>query len=74
MIDNHLYDIKIVDDDSLKKMSNYRQLFIALDEELVRLGVDPRGHRQLAIARTNLENALMYCMKTIAIQGEKRRL
>ncbi len=72
MIDNRLEYIGNFKDGVIEKMSHYRKLFIALDKELIKLGDDQAGHRQLAIARTNLESSLMYAIKTIAIAGEKK--
>ena len=72
MIDNRLEYIGNLKDGVIEKMSHYRKLFIALDNELIKLGEDQVGHRQLAIARTNLESSLMYAIKTIAIAGEKK--
>jgi len=72
MIDNRLDYIVKFKEGTVEKMSEYRKLFIALDSELVKLGDDQHGHRNLAIARTNLEQALMNAIKVIAIQGEDK--
>lgn len=73
MVDNKLELIQGLGQDTLDKMSLYRGLFVALDNELVKLGDDQHGHRQLALARTHIETALMFTIKTIAIQGEPKK-
>lgn len=70
MINNRLDLIKNISLEGLKKISTYIELFIALDNELVKLGDDQHGHRNLVIARTNIEQALMNTLKVIAIQHE----
>ncbi len=52
------------------KILKYRQLFIDLDNELIKLGNDPVGHRNLMRARTFLEDALFSTIKVIELQGE----
>lgn len=72
MVDNRLDYIGKFKDGTVEKMSEMRKLFIALDNELVKLGDDQHGHRNLAIARTNIEQACMNAIKVIALQGEDK--
>lgn len=72
MLDNRLGYIGNFASGTIEKMSQYRTLFIDLDNHLKHLGDTQQGHRQLSLARTHLETALMFCIKTIAIQGEKK--
>lgn len=73
MIDNRLDYISDFKEGTKEEMSRIRNLFIALDIELVKIGESQVGHRCLAISRTSLETSLSYAIKTLALQGEKRK-
>ena len=72
MIDNRLDYIGNFLPGVIEKMSQLRQLYIALDNELVKLGDSQLGHRNLALARTDLEQSLMNAIKVLCLQGEKK--
>jgi hypothetical protein len=71
MIDLHLEYIKYLQIGTPEIMSYIRKLYVALDKELTMIGDGcSAGHRNLALARTHLEDSLMHAIKAIAIQGE----
>lgn len=72
MIDIRLDSIENLLPGTKEKISKLRMYYIALDNELVKLGENTTGHRNLAIARTDLEQSLNNAIKVIALQGEKR--
>lgn len=72
MIDIRLDSISPLIPGTKKKISYLRSLYIALDKELVKLGESQTGHRNLALARTDLEQSLLNAIKVIVLQGEKK--
>ena len=70
MIDNHLDVYGYYMAGYREKLAPYMELFIALDRELVKLGENQVGHKQLASARNNLESSLLCCAKVVALQYE----
>ena len=72
MIDTHLKHLGDLSTVTFKLMTLYRQLFISVDNALINLENSfQSGHRNIDIARTKLEEALMHTMKDVAILGEK---
>jgi hypothetical protein len=71
MIDIHLRPIDIQNKpDVVARLQEYRKLFIELDMAIIKLGDrSVTGHRNIALARNNLEEASMHIMKAICLQG-----
>lgn len=61
---------------TIHDMTNMRQEFIAIDESLKGIAdnleamKNPAGLRAIALARTHLETALMFSIKSLCIMGE----
>ena len=77
LVDNRLDFITNIEQEYIDKMTALRQEFIALDKKLRDLSVDDwinknGAARCLSIARTNLETACMYTIKTLCLMGEKK--
>lgn len=70
MIDNHLDSHGYYYAGYREILAPLMEMYIALDNELVKLGKNQVGHKQLAWARNNLESSLLCCAKTIALQHE----
>lgn len=75
LADNRLDFITNIEQEYIDKMTALRQEFIALDKELRDLSADDRinksgAARCLSIARTNVETALQYTIKTLCLMGE----
>jgi len=70
MIDNHLDCNGYYFVGYKEKLAPFMEMYIALDNELVKLGENQVGHKQLAWARNNLESSLLCCAKVIALQYE----
>ena len=73
MIDNHLDCHGYYFAGYREKLAPLMEMYIALDNELVKLGENQVGHKQLASARNHLESSLLCCAKTIAIRHENDR-
>lgn len=79
-MNNRLDYINNFEDGAIEKMTEMRAKFIALDEELrmmLYIGVNtitPNEalKRSIALARTNLEQALQYSIKSLCLKHEKR--
>lgn len=62
---------------TLQEMTVLRKQFIAIDEHLQVIADTletmkrPSGQRTIALARTNLEIALQYAIKSLCIMGEE---
>lgn len=72
MIDNRLDSINFLIPGTSKKISKLRSLYVALDNELVKLGDSQVGHRNLVLSRTDLEQSLLNAIKVVRLQGEKK--
>lgn len=62
---------------AIGEMTELRRIFIAMDDHL-KVVADtlenmkkPAGQRTIALARTNLETALQFAIKSICIMGEE---
>jgi len=61
----------------VERMETFRNLFIDLDDKLrliVEEDIEHKGEamRTIALARTHLEQSLMYTIKTLCILGEEK--
>jgi len=75
MQDIRLDFISNIDPEYIESMTRLRKEFINLDQKLSQLGdIDDAkkegAQRCLSIARTNLETACMYGIKSLCIMGE----
>ena len=76
-MDNRLDYIGSFEDGTVEKMTALRAKFIALDTELRELVNPNESHspslgRTVALARTHLETASMYAIKSLCLKHEKR--
>lgn len=74
-MDNRLDFITNIDSDFIEEMTDIRKEFIKLDHKLQEYGdhenVQESGAgRTLALARTNLEIALQFTIKSLCLLGE----
>lgn len=72
-LDIRLDFIEKIEPDAINRMTELRQKFIALDKELQVINdqqPDPAGVRAISCARTNLEIALQFAIKSLCILGE----
>jgi len=63
----HLEYIGKINPEAVKKMADIRSEFIAFHRKIESLG----RSRELSIALTEIENALMWTMKHLAIEGKE---
>jgi len=63
----HLEYISKINPEAVKKMAGIRSEFIAFHRKIEALG----RSRELSIALTEIENALMWTMKHLAIEGKE---
>lgn len=77
-MDNRLDFISNLKDGTVEKMTALRKKFIDLDNELKDLLLDqkldennPALNRCVALARTHIEEALMYAIKSLCLKHEK---
>jgi len=76
-MNNRLDYIGKFKDGAVEKMTEIRAKFVALDEELRMLAcnsesVDPAFNRTLALARTHIETASMYAIKSVCLKYEDK--
>lgn len=79
-MDYMLPDIRLdfisnIDSEYILTMTNFRNLFITLDDALRKLGATDDASKEgasrcLSLARTNAEIALQYTIKALCIMGE----
>lgn len=75
--DNKLDFITNIDPEYVDMMNNLRKEFIGLDVRIRLLGSLDDSKKEgaarcLSIARTNLESACMYAIKSLCIMGENK--
>lgn len=75
-LDIRLDFISNIHPEAIERMANLRQMFILLDEQLKAINDEMNGEsaglRACALARTNLEIALQYTIKSLCIMGEQK--
>jgi hypothetical protein len=69
--------ISDIDPKYLKASADLRKEFIALDRKLRELSIHPDAKKEgasrcLSLARTNMETACMYAIKSLCIMGENK--
>lgn len=73
-LDIRLDFIRNIEPQAIARMTELRKTFIALDEQLKAINDEMNGEsaglRACALARTNLEIALQYTIKSVCILGE----
>lgn len=74
MLDIRLDYIDNIRPGAIEKMSNLRQMYIAIDGIIDiqgdKLSDNPAGQRAASLARTYLEISLQYAIKTLCLLGE----
>lgn len=72
-LDIRLDFVKNIRNEFIDQMTSIRSDFIALDSRLITMAdntIDPAALRTISIARTELETACQYAIKSLCLMGE----